>query len=129
MGSNEMSKHDHILAGLVFSLQAATMQQLGKIQNPLTGKLEKDLEQARGTIDILEMLKTKCRTGTPEELVRMMDSAVMDLQLNYMDEMKKSAARDEPAGDGAGGEAPDKAPDEAPDEARDEPRDGADFEI
>ncbi len=92
MGINGMSKHDHILAGLVFSLQAATMQQLGKIQNPMTGEIEKDLDQARGSIDILEMLKAKCRTETPEELLRMIDSAVMDLQLNYMDEMKKSAA-------------------------------------
>lgn len=91
MGVNGMSKHDHILAGLVFSLQAATMQQLGKIQNPMTGEVERDLDQARGSIDILEMLKAKCRADTPEELLRMIDSAVMDLQLNYMDEMKKSA--------------------------------------
>ncbi len=87
MGSEEMTKHDHILAGLVFSLQAAAMQQLGKIQNPMTGQVELDLDQAKGTIDILDMLKVKCRTGTPEDLMRMVDSAVMDLQLNYMDEM------------------------------------------
>jgi len=97
MGSNEMSKHDHVLAGLVFSLQAAAMQQMGKIQNPMTGEIEKDLDQAKGTIDILDMLKVKCRTDTPEELVRMIDGAVMDLQLNYMDEVKKSAARDDDA--------------------------------
>ncbi len=107
---NGMSKHDHILAGLVFSLQAATMQQLGKIQNPMTGEIEKDLDQARGSIDILEMLKAKCRTDTPEELLRMIDSAVMDLQLNYMDEVKKSApaekeedASEDEAGDEADG--------------------------
>lgn len=93
MGNDEMTKHDHILAGLVFSLQAAAMQQLGKIQNPMTGEVEKDLDQAKGTIDILDMLKVKCRTGTPEDLLRMVDSAVMDLQLNYMDEMKKAAAQ------------------------------------
>jgi hypothetical protein len=97
MGSNEMSKHDHILAGLVFSLQAAAMQQLGKIQNPLTGEIEKDLEQAKGTIDILDMLKAKCRTDTPEDLLRMIDSAVMDLQLNYTDEVKKAAVPDDEA--------------------------------
>jgi len=101
MTGKEMSKHDHILAGLVFSLQAAAMQQLGKIQNPLTGEVEMDLDQAKGTIDILDMLKTKCRTDTPEDLLRMIDGAVMDLQLNYMDEVKKSAASAEetPAND------------------------------
>ncbi len=94
MGSNEMSKHDHVLAGLVFSLQAAAMQQMGKIQNPMTGEIEKDLDQAKGSIDILDMLKVKCRTDTPDELLRLIDGAVMDLQLNYMDEVKKSATRD-----------------------------------
>jgi len=98
MGINEMSKHDHILAGLVFSLQAAAMQQMGKIQNPMTGEIEKDLDQAKGSIDILEMLKVKCRTDTPEELLRLIDGAVMDLQLNYMDEMKKSAPAEDEAG-------------------------------
>jgi hypothetical protein len=97
MGINEMSKHDHILAGLVFSLQAAAMQQMGKIQNPMTGEIEKDLDQAKGSIDILEMLKVKCRTDTPEELLRLIDGAVMDLQLNYMDEMKKSAPAEDEA--------------------------------
>ena len=87
----EMTKHDHVLAGLVFSLQAAAMQQLGKIQNPMTGEVEVDLDQAKGTIDVLEMLKVKCRTGTPDDLLRMIDGAVMDLQLNYMDEVKKKA--------------------------------------
>jgi len=97
--TSEMTKHDHVLAGLVFSLQAAAMQQLGKIQNPVTGEVEKDLDQARGTIDLLEMLKVKCRTGTPDDLLRMIDGAVMDLQLNYADEVKKEArAREEAAG-------------------------------
>lgn len=117
MGSNGMSKHDHILAGLVFSLQAATMQQLGKIANPMTGEVEKDLEQAKGTIDILEMLKAKCRTDTPEELLRMIDGAVMDLQLNYMDEMKKAAA--------AENEPPAENEDAAPEEAEENDGDEA----
>ncbi|MCB1181815.1 DUF1844 domain-containing protein [bacterium] len=90
MSQGELSRHDHVLAGLVFSLQAAAMQQLGKIQNPATGETAVDLDQARATIDVLEMLKAKCRTDTPEALLRTLDGAVMDIQLNYMDELKKS---------------------------------------
>jgi hypothetical protein len=90
MSNLEMSKHDHVLAGLMFSLQAAAMQQLGKIQDPATGEVKVELEQARATIDVLEMLKAKCRTDTPDQLLRALDGAVMDLQLNYMDERKKS---------------------------------------
>lgn len=111
--STEMSKHDHVLAGLVFSLQAAAMQQLGKIQNPMTGEVEKDLDQAKATIDVIEMLKVKCRTETPDDLLRMIDSAVMDLQLNYMDEVKKAAAPvAEESGDTSGEDSPDTTDEE-----------------
>ena len=119
MDSNGMSKHDHVLAGLVFSLQAATMQQLGKIQNPMTGEIEKDLEQAKGTIDLLEMLKAKCRTDTPDELLRMIDGAVMDLQLNYMDEIKKAAGENKEESGEENEEPAASADDEAKDEAGD----------
>lgn len=98
-----LTRHDHVLMGLVFSLQAAAMQQLGKIQDPMTGEVGIDLDQARATIDVLEMLKVKCRTGTPADVLRMLDGAVMNLQLNYMDELKKKAVA---AGDGAGEAAP-----------------------
>jgi len=116
MNETGMSKHDHVLAGLVFNLQAMAMQQLGKLQNPLTGELQRDLDGVRGTIDLLEMLKVKCRAETPEELLRMLDGAVMDLQLNYMEEMKKeTAAAEAPApaedGDDPAGES-EKASDE-----------------
>ena len=92
-----LTRHDHVLMGLVFSLQHATMVQLGKVQDPVSGAVGVDLDQARATIDVLEMLKVKCRTGTPTDVLRMLDGAVMDLQLNYMDELKKKAV--------AGGEA------------------------
>jgi hypothetical protein len=104
MDNQEMSKHDHVLASLMFSLQAAAMQQLGKIQDPATGQVNLELEQARATIDVLEMLKAKCRANTPDQLLRALDGAVMDLQLNYMDELKKSRRRSESAGEADGAE-------------------------
>lgn len=117
----ELTKHDHVLMGLVFSLQHAAMTQLGKLQDPASGEVYRDLDQARATIDILEMLKVKCRTGTPTDLLRMLDQAVLNLQLNYMDELKRpvdggaeapaggSSVAD--AGTGPGADAADDAPD------------------
>ena len=113
MSDQEMTRHDQVLLGLVFSLQAGAMQQLGKIQNPVTGEIDKDLEQARSTIDVLEMLKVKCRAGTPEDILQMMDSAVMNLQLNYMDEVKKDKTE---AADGSG-DAEEGAPDSSEESA------------
>jgi hypothetical protein len=103
-----VGKHDQVLAGLVFQLQTVAMQQLGKVADLGTGEVALDLEGARHTIDILDMLKAKCRTDTPAELLRMLDQAVMDLQLNYTDELKKAAraAASAPAGEDAADEGP-----------------------
>jgi hypothetical protein len=111
MGENGIGKHDQVLAGLVWSLQAAAMQQLGKIKNPLTDVLERDLAGARGTIDILEMLKVKCRQDTAPEVLRLLDGAVMELQMNYLEELGKE--REAPASEGdapEGGGPADGAP-------------------
>ena len=112
-----MTRHDQVLMGLVWSLQASAMQQMGKIQDPVTGEMQKNLEQARSSIDVLEMLKVKCRVDTPEEILRMLDGAVMDLQLNFMDEMKKEtagAAEDTPPAEADEEAAADEASPESP---------------
>ena len=103
MNEIQMTKHDHLLMGLFSSLQAAAMQQLGRIQNPATGEMKADLAGAASTIDILEMLKVKCRQDTPESLLRFMDGAVMELQMSFVDEKKKQAARpDDKSGESNG---------------------------
>jgi hypothetical protein len=103
-----LSKHDHVLLGLVMTLQYAAMQQLGKLTSPMTGKVERDLEAARTTIDLLEMLKVKCRAGTPAAVLQPLDTAVMELQMNYLDEVRKDQSAqpaaepaDEPAAESA----------------------------
>ncbi len=106
MSQNGVSKHDQILVGLVWSLQAATLQQLGKIKNPLTDAVERDLMGARGSIDILEMLRAKCRQDTAPEVLRLLDTTVMELQMNYLDELKKER-QERKAGAEGGPPAPD----------------------
>jgi hypothetical protein len=102
-----LSRHDGVLLGLALSLQAAAFQQLGKVKNPLTDRLERDLDQARATIDVLEMLKVKCRVGTAESVLRLLDTAVMELQMNFLDETRKERR-------GSGESAPPEAGTAAP---------------
>jgi uncharacterized protein DUF1844 len=94
--TQDLDKHDGTLLALVMNLQGTAMIQMGKMADPMSGEVTRNLEAARFTIDILEMLKDKCRTATRQEIVDMLDRSVMDLQLNYMDEMKKG---DEPEAD------------------------------
>jgi len=74
---------------LVLSLSQAAMQQMGKITNPFTGKIERNLEQAKVTIDMLEMLKEKTEGNLVEEENKLIGDTLATLQLNYVDEAKK----------------------------------------
>lgn len=106
MSDNNLTRHDHLLMMFFSSLQAEAMMHMGKIQNPTTGQVERNLEAAHATIDLVEMLKVKCRTDTPADLLRYMDNAVMELQMNYLDEKKKDQAAGTPAAEGDSAGAP-----------------------
>jgi len=77
---------------LVMSLATAAWSQLGKIPHPNTQKMEKDLEQAQVSIDFLRMLLEKTQGNLKPKEQELLATAVADLELNFVDESKKSAA-------------------------------------
>ena len=90
-GMEEPKKElNYQFVSLVFSLQQAAMAQLGKIANPATGKIEKNLAQAKATIDMLEMLKEKTKGNLTETEQKTVLNALDNLYLNYADEVKKA---------------------------------------
>ena len=74
---------------LIYTLQNAAVMQLGKIMNPMTNKIEKNLQQANGTIEMLRMLKAKTVNNLGKEEQEMMDQVILTLQLNYADEVER----------------------------------------
>ena len=86
------ARHDRLLMLLVTNLQQGALVQLGKLADPVTGKVAVDLPAARLSIDLLDMLRAKCRQGTDDAVVREMDRIVMDLQLNYADTARRETA-------------------------------------
>lgn len=78
-----------LFAALLLSLHAAGMQQMGKVINPLSGKVERDLEQAKGTIDMLEMLKRMTDGNLDPEEDKLLGRMLYELQMNYVDEAKR----------------------------------------
>lgn len=99
------SEADYRFLSLVMSLATAAWSQLGKIPHPATQKIEKDLQQAQVSIDFLRMLVNKTKGNLTEKEEELLKNAVTDLELNYVDEMKKpddSAAPKIIVPDGAG---------------------------
>ncbi|GEM_PF-401696 len=74
---------------LVFSLKTSAIIQLGKIANPLTGNIERNLNEAKYTIDMLNMLKEKTKGNLTADEEKIINDAVFELQMNYIDEVKK----------------------------------------
>ena len=75
---------------LVMMFQMAAMQQLGKIPNPMTQKIERDLEQAKFSIDILVMLQDKTKGNLSNKEEEFLKKALFELQINYVDEVNRS---------------------------------------
>jgi uncharacterized protein DUF1844 len=74
---------------LVASLQAAAWQQMGKIASPITGEIERNLEQAKVSIDMLDMLSEKTKGNLSDEENQLITRALYDLKMNYVDETSK----------------------------------------
>lgn len=97
--SNE--KETALFMQLAITFQAAAWQQMGKIKNPVTDKIERNLEQARYSIDMLEMLRAKTKGNLSEDETKFLGHVISELQLNFVDELKKdeSAKTGAPAGE------------------------------
>ena len=71
-------------ATFVFSLNASALVNLGEIENPGTGKKEKNLSLAKQTIDILGMLEEKTRGNLSDDEANLLKNILYDLRLNYV---------------------------------------------
>jgi len=90
MAINESGKKDELhFIQLVLMFQTAALQQMGKLQNPITQKIERDLEQARFSIDILEMIQNKTKNNLSENEKKFLEHTLFELRMNYVDEMSK----------------------------------------
>jgi hypothetical protein len=82
-------KNTQLLLYLVSSFELAAMQSMGKIKNPLTDKMERDLQQAQFSIEVLDMLKQKTRGNLTGDETKFLENVIGQLKLNYLDEVEK----------------------------------------
>ena len=85
-------QNEELFQGLVISLAAATMQHLGKTLNPMTNKIEKNLQAAQATIDMLDMLEARTKGNLSAAEVKLLKSVLAELKLNYVETMNEKPA-------------------------------------
>jgi hypothetical protein len=83
-------KNTLLLTQLVLMFQTAALQHMGKLKSPFTDRIERDLSQARISIDMLEMLQAKMKGNLSSEEERIFLDILRDLRLNYVDEASKA---------------------------------------
>jgi hypothetical protein len=100
MSDENFDKDEAIFLSLMYSFHAAGMQHLGKTVSPLTGKVERDLDAARGTVGVLEMFQRKTAGNLTDRERRTLTNLITELQLNYVDECGREPAAPEEAAAG-----------------------------
>jgi hypothetical protein len=86
------SRQAALFLQLLLGLQQSGMMSLGKLMNPLTRKIDKNLEVAKDTIDTLAALETRTRGNLEPDEARVLQQVLTELRMNYVDELKKSGA-------------------------------------
>jgi hypothetical protein len=89
MSAIELDPEEAIFLSIIYSFHAAAMQQMGKIANPLTGEIERNLGAARGAIDTLMVLQKRTKGNLTDLEERSLNGLIHELQLNYVDEAKR----------------------------------------
>ena len=78
------NKNTQLFMGLCTSLVTQAWMQLGKIKNPMTDKIENDLDAASLTIDMLGMLKEKTKGNISDDETKILDQSINELRMNYI---------------------------------------------
>jgi len=103
-----------LLIELILVFQQSAWQGMGKVQNPLSGKTEVQLPQARHAIDMLAMLEAKTRGNLQDSEQKFLANALTQLRLNYVDCVREAAAAPASAKDSQKGGATPPSESESP---------------
>ena len=92
-----------LFINLVLMFSQSTMVGLGKLANPMTGKVEApNLESAQQGIDLLVMFEAKTRGNLDRDEARLLKDSLATLQMNFVETaatLKQSPAAPAPEPD------------------------------
>ena len=92
MTDTNPSREAALFLHLILGLQQGGMISLGKLMNPMTRKIESNLEAARDTIDTLAALESRTRSNLESDEARVLQQVLTELRMNYVDEIKKAGS-------------------------------------
>ena len=82
--------NDQLFITLVSSLSSQAWIQMGKLKNPVSDKIEKNLEAASMSIDMLAMIQEKTKNNLNDYESKLLEQSVNDLKMNFVFEKNQS---------------------------------------
>ncbi|HTR96815.1 MAG TPA: DUF1844 domain-containing protein [Candidatus Acidoferrales bacterium] len=89
MTDSQPSREAALFLQLVLGLQQAAMVALGKLMNPMSGKIERNLDGAKNTIDTLGAIEARTHGNLEPDEERVLSQVLSELRMNYLDELRK----------------------------------------
>ena len=75
-------------SSFILSLSSSALFHFGEIPDPVTNKKQKNIEQAKQTIDILELLEKKTVNNLEKDEAVLLENLLYDLRMRYVNETK-----------------------------------------
>lgn len=72
----------------IISLSTQALMHLGEMSNPVTGQVEKDVEVAKQTIDIIGMLGEKSKGNLDETEEQLVREVLYNLRMKYVEAVR-----------------------------------------
>ena len=87
--------NNELFITLVSSLTSQAWIQLGKMKNPVSDKVEKNLEAASMSIDMLTMIQDKTKNNLDEYESKLLEQSLNDLRMNFVFEKNQESESEE----------------------------------
>ncbi len=91
----EEANQNILFMQLVIQNQQIAMMAMGKVKNPVTDKIDRNLEHAKIYIDTLDMIAAKTVGNLSEYEEKFLTETIKELKLNYVDEIDKDKKKKE----------------------------------
>ena len=95
MGQESLNKEERLFLYLVSTFKTSALIALGKVENPVTKKIDVNLDQASYYINLLSMLQSKARGNMTEYEEQMLINTVSELEMKFIQEKSPKDYKDE----------------------------------
>lgn len=72
-------------SSFVLSIYSSGLVQLGKVEDPSTGRMQKNLPMAKHTIDMMAMLSEKTRGNLNEDEKNLLQALLSEIRIAYVE--------------------------------------------